>query len=836
LPLSNVDVALVPAVSTITEKRDGKIYLSAQIPAHRHVVMTWSRPIVDPYAVSRAQYQGKRQGDALQFQVQYWVNVFRQEQLQLPLLPKSVTLHDVLVDDEQAIVLVKDGHFVTLIQGEGQHKVTVKFQVPIVQTDGPPVAKLNILEVPVSQFELTLPGKKEVFVTPTANVVNTFAQGQTIASTNIPMTKQVSFSWGEAIPEDIKDELRANASLYHSLHAEESVLYGKAVIVYEITRGETSSLNILIPTSVQINRIESPTGGVADWRAGETKDGHTAITVFLDRKIKDEFVFHVFYERLLDVKKFKSKTLNVPLIKAANVHRQRGMVALLSSTELTLKPIQAIRITKVGENQLPGFVRQSLKLIVAHTYKYADDKPLLSVQGVAPEHKRGKFDAQVDTLVSIGEVTLKGAATVAINVKSGSVMALQLKLPLNVSVLGLTGPALRTYHVNTKADFQTVDIAFTQELEGQFRLDLNYERILSDVGETTDIPTTSVLEAEVEHGRIAVEALSAVEVQATKIEQLSTVDVNELPQQLVLKTTNPILLAYRYVHVEPPYALALKVTRHKALDVQIATIEHAEYRTLVTIDGLAVTTANFRIRNSRKQFLRLQLPEKSEVWSVFVEGKAEKPAQASDSAKSVLIKMMNSTHGFSLQVVYATQLPALHSSGNMAMMLPQPDMVVTHSQWDVYLPDERIYEIADTNMEEGLRGKRTNFKASVKDGRGGAIQVTVPVQGKHFAFNKLYANQAGQNTYVKFDYLSEEAQRLSTMVGVIGVVIIGFGLLLAMVKSRSVFTSGLLMAMGAASLGIAHGYLAALPMPSFVATGIVLLLLLMAAYRQHRRS
>ena len=127
------------------------------------------------------------------------------------------------------------------------------------------------------------------------------------------------------------------------------------------------------------------------------------------------------------------------------------------------------------------------------------------------------------------------------------------------------------------------------------------------------VPTVSVADAEVEHGRIAVEALSAVEVRATAADQLSSLDVNELPQQLVLKTTNPILLAYKYVHAEPPFRLALKITRHQEIDVQVAAIEKAHYSTLYTRDGLAVTKATFIVRNSREQFLKLALPEGSKV-------------------------------------------------------------------------------------------------------------------------------------------------------------------------------------------------------------------------------
>ena len=74
-----------------------------------------------------------------------------------------------------------------------------------------------------------------------------------------------------------------------------------------------------------------------------------------------------------------------------------------------------------------------------------------------------------------------------------------------------------------------------------------------------------------EHGRIAIEALTAVEVQALVADQLSALEVSELPQQMILKTTNPILMAYKYV--SPPYRLALEVTRHQVVAVQEAAQE-----------------------------------------------------------------------------------------------------------------------------------------------------------------------------------------------------------------------------------------------------------------------
>ena len=115
--------------------------------------------------------------------------------------------------------------------------------------------------------------------------------------------------------------------------------------------------------------------------------------------------------------------------------------------------------------------------------------------------------------------------------------------------------------------------------------------------------------------------------------------INELPRQLVLQTTNPILLAFKYVRAEPEPQLAAHASRDTAVvDVQEAAIDSAEYKTLFTRDGLSVTTARF-IREERAQavFAHRAAVENSEVWSVFVAGRTEKPAlaEAEDDSESM---------------------------------------------------------------------------------------------------------------------------------------------------------------------------------------------------------
>jgi hypothetical protein len=785
-PGTGVDLAIIPAADVQSTQSGDKTLFSAKIPSTSSVLVTWRSATLRSHAVSRARYSGEIQGQALNWNAEFDVEIFEGALVKLPLMPSTVTLGELRVDGEQATVVEEQGQFVTVVKGRGMHKVSITFQVPVIAENGPPRATLQVPRVPVSQFQLHLPGKKEVSVNPAGNVVTSHADNATTATVFVPMSESVTFSWVDAVPEDVKAQVRANATLYHAVHAEEGVLHVRGLVVYEINRGETNLLKLQVPRDAQVTSVKSPSGGVSDWTETSEGDGtHKTISVFLDRAVKGEFVLDVSYEHLLGGGARALEPVPVPLLAADDVHRQRGMVALLAGPELTLQPISEDRMARVGENQLPAFVRNLLTMSVAHTYKYTERSPELVVKAVAPERKQGKFDAQVDTLISIGDVTMRGSATIEINVKSGAILALALRLPEGVNVLGVTGPSIRNHDVVAGDGHQSIDIDFTQEMEGQFRLEVNYERIMGDSEPEPRVPTVSVADAEVEHGRIAVEALTAVEVSATTADQLSSLDINELPQQLVLKTTNPILLAYKYVHAEPPYRLNLKITRHQEIEVQVAAIEKAHYSTLYTRDGLAVSTARFQVRNSRRQFLRLELPPESQIWSVFVDGKAEKPAEAKSSGDSsaVLIKMINSATGFPVEIIYATRIAPMAFMGTVHGRLPTPDMVVTHTRWDVFLPVGPSYRNPDSTLDPVISGRRVDAAAMANEalvransaqnaGLGEPLRLSVPSQGIHYAFEKLYANQSPQAATFSLGYASAGGNRLGLGLSLLGVVLV----------------------------------------------------------------
>ncbi len=763
LPSVDLAVSLVPAAGIRTSDEAEGVRVTATIPTTSAVQIAWRDALATTHVISRATYAGTLTKDAVSWTAQFGVELGTTQAITLALLPTTITLSDVRVDGKGAPILVVDDHFATKLQGKGPHTIVATFQVPISSGSGPPKVSFAIPEIPVSRFDLTMSGHKELKTSPSANVVYAHDKNQTVATVYLPMASMVELAWTEAVPEAEISDKRIDATLFHAVHAEEGVVYVRTTATYDVTRGETNVLELEVPADVQLSRVESPSGAISDWRIADA-DGQRPrrVSVFLDRQWKGPVELEVDYDRSLPA----DGKFTVPLANAVNVHRQHGSLVLLSTKEWTLNPVEELKLTRIGENQIPAAIRDGLKLKVAHTFKYIDKDPQLVVAAAAPERQQGKFDAQVDTLISLADVTLKGSVSIDVNVKSGTMSDLQLELPAKVNLLSLTAPSKRTHTVTAGEGDQpqVVDVQFTQDMDGQFRLELGYELILADGDAPAGVPVVKLRGAEVEQGHVAVEALSAVEVQPASVEHLTLVDPTDLPQQLILKTTNPILLAYKYVQVEPAPQLALKMTRHQAIEVQAATIDSAVYRTLFTADGLAVTAAEFTVRNSREQFLRLQLPAGSQVWSAFVNGAAEKPAVAERGG--ILIKIINSAQGFPVNLIYATPTAAIGTFGSIAAQLPRPEMIVTQTRWEVYLPDEFTYGRISTTMniaEEAQAMSRDAMQAELGRMSKAAGQVTaplhieVPVSGIRFAFDKLYANQSERPASFSIAYTSHRS-------------------------------------------------------------------------------
>jgi hypothetical protein len=270
-----------------------------------------------------------------------------------------------------------------------------------------------------------------------------------------------------------------------------------------------------------------------------------------------------------------------------------------------------------------------------------------------------------------------------------------------------------------------------------------------------------------------------------------------------------------------------------------------------------VTTARFTVRNSRRQFLRLELPQGWDVWSAFVDGKPEKPAHATngaaDGSQAVLLKMINSVNGFPVELVYATRLDKMGFSGIIADRLPRPEMVVTRSRWDVFLPTRFHYRRPTSTLHMVVAGRWANPRQAVADmGKAGAdaraqmgqpLRIQVTTEGIHYAFEKLYANQAEEDASFTIPYVAAEGEQLGLWLSLAGVLLLWSGILGLATRRVKVSRPAVIgmMGLGAASLAGSVAYLGTNPTPASALAllvallmGLVLLLQRLLARRDSR--
>ena len=863
---------LIPASNLSISRVNRDTRITATLSAALNLQLSWPDEGSGRYTLSRAHYRGQlveqSSEEKVRFFAEFHVDLEGHQQVMVPLFPASVALESVSIDRLAASIAVEADHFVIPIQGQGRHRIVGSFVVPVQHEEGLPHVDFRLVSTPISRFELDLPGNRDVQVmvegdAPFAGVDTEVRRGRTMAQFNLPMTNHVEIAWADSVPEGSEEiETRAHADIVHVVKPDEGILDIRAFTNIHISRGTLRQAEMLLPPDVQVNAVDSSTGAIGDWRIRQDQN-EKRLVVFLDREVRDHLDIEIHYERAWPVGTRTEKAFHLPLLRVLSVNRQRGMVALLVERELTLEPLQVEHMNRVGDNRIPSAIRETFSSTVAHTYRYLDEVPVFEVVGALREPEPARFDVQVDTLVSIGDVSTTVATRMELDIKSGSLTEFDAQIPVGLNVLEVSAPSLRRYSLDETT--HQLHVELTQPMEGRFAIELLCERVMGHEEELS-IPLIAALGAEVERGRVGVESLAPFQIDVASAQQLSAIDPSELPESLILRTDNPILLAYRYAQATQPPQFSVRITRHSEIQTRQASVEHAHYATLYTRDGIAVTRARFTVRNHRQQFLRIELPQDSEVWSATVDGRTQAPALETGSAEAqptVLLNIVSATDAFPVELVYSTSVSEVGSWGRLNAELPSLDLISNTLEWEILFPDGIEYAAPTSTLSLVERGYASGFEEdwnAVSNERF----LQVPSGGTRYLFRKMYAGRRDRGV-LSLPYVNGWSATLATVGSMLGTLLIWLGVLLVAFFRIARFLphtwrqrillghyreyqeasisehpfryfwtiSVLMIVSGLLMLSAFHGYLSLSFLPVLIVTGIVVLSLCGAVLKHH---
>jgi hypothetical protein len=135
--------------------------------------------------------------------------------------------------------------------------------------------------------------------------------------------------------------------------------------------------------------------------------------------------------------------------------------------------------------------------------------------------------------------------------------------------------------------------------------------------------------------------------------------------------------------------------------------------------------------------------------------------------------------------------------GTIKSQLPLPDMVVTHTKWDVFLPTEPIYQKVHSNLQLVSQGQAINpqnqNRSSASDlGSSQPLRINVPQQGIKYSFEKLYANQSNTLAYFEIRYSSSKGNSTGQLLSVFAVILIWVSIWV-LSKRKSINHSSIIM-------------------------------------------
>ena len=300
------------------------------------------------------------------------------------------------------------------------------------------------------------------------------------------------------------------------------------------------------------------------------------------------------------------------------------------------------------------------------------------------------------TLASVTERYITCESRLHYDVLRGGLDTLRLRLPSEVNVLTVNGQGA-AWSRSESDDGQQIEVKINHMVKDRYELAIRYEAPFENEIVSVKVPELIVEDIVCETGYIGVTARGNVEINASaEVEGLTRVDISDLPTAVRAMSPNPILLAFKYT--EHPYLLAMDVRKLADVPVRVASIDRAEFTTVVTDEGMVVTRAAYDVRNNVKQFLRVDVGEDAEIWGAEVGGQVVKPARDKQSS-TILIPLFKSIETnrrlgtFPVELVYMERMSRMPKlTGKLDLRAPATDILANEVRWEVLVPEgQQVY-------------------------------------------------------------------------------------------------------------------------------------------------
>ncbi|EGG14000.1 hypothetical protein DFA_11761 [Cavenderia fasciculata] len=339
-----------------------------------------------------------------------------------------------------------------------------------------------------------------------------------------------------------------------------------------------------------------------------------------------------------------------------------------------------------------------------------------------------------NTLGSIGEGLLILKSTFNYRIVSGTLSVFNITIEKNVNIISVDGEAIKKWEVvdiekpESSTQPRMLQVHLDYGVENNYELSISAEYNMRDTSAEVRIPIMVCKGEEIsrQRGFLAIEARTNVEISEIGCLAADVIDVQELPIQLSRLATHPILLGYKYL--DPTFELVLKVKKNLDVPVLVSICEASHFISTVSDTGRVIHQMVLLIKNTQKQFLRIQLPFEYDLWSTLMDGTPIRPScinNDNESSPILLVPLLKPAGAKSLHsdstsvqievVLLEKNIRPIAKSSSMTFTMPRVDLPLRSVSFTLYLPQKFMTKNFEGNLKKVTYYSQTPPAPILKD-------------------------------------------------------------------------------------------------------------------------
>jgi hypothetical protein len=419
------------------------------------------------------------------------------------------------------------------------------------------------------------------------------------------------------------------------------------------------ALDILVPRTWQVSELLGDGEKALPYERYDRGDGGSRIHVRFPRGVAIGTVAKVVLSaRSVPANwlgDWTSTQVTFPDFAVAGATRDVGAIAVQARDDMTARPERVENLTRLTSNEMAAYGLEGVPANLAYRYESRPYAATIAVRRQEPRMTARTFNffrVERDTLVVRYELEydVSGARTRQL------VLELPKGTPETLSITGLGEAKVKEFNPESVGELRRWTAHLTERLRGTVRLAVEFKQKLGGVEHRgLELPIVRAAGVDYQSGLISVEGDAELDIQANA-GSLRKVDVGELVDA-AHQPGRRLLGVWSFVGDKAP--VSLDIAKRDPYALPTAIVQHVELRTVLGSDGLSLNDARFGLR-TKAQFLKIDLPEGSELWSATLDGKPTKPQREGDS---LLVSLGTAASGDAtaraLHVVYRTPVGAL---------------------------------------------------------------------------------------------------------------------------------------------------------------------------------